>query len=1118
MNKKKRDYDVVKALNLGSDENLDWLELDEIPKTLDNPFFDIDLLNSQDILDPIEKIVYVSMTTKYLHFACKHILGITLMPFQMVALEMMWTKKMPLVVCSRGFSKCIVGDSLIRTNSGLLRIDEIISKDSIEMNKIPLDIKTQGENSFKDVEYGWNNGLTKTIKINTSYGYELEGTYNHPIRVVSDTDIIWKNMEDLTTDDYTIIDRSHYDFGNNGLDKDTAWWIGATIGDGMVCRKNKITFTNIDKELIDNWSKVAEKLSGKQVKKDGKYGYTIYGIPFSKYVNEIMGLQYKKSHFKFVPDIIRKAPKESVAAFLSGMFDTDGYCAKGVLGLSTTSLEMSKQIQTMLLCFGINSKRGEKYTNCKGKIFKSYLVSIYNSRNFNLFKKYIGFRCKRKQEKLDIVCKKSYNPNNDIIPDSMIVEKLDRLVKLYRNNNKKGGKNRRYINKYLSPSRRKYYGITYLLLEKVLEITKNESGSNEWKNVKLMLDQNYIYQKIDKIEYSEAQTYDIHIPEDHSFISNGFISHNSFLLAVYALLRMIFHPGCKIIVVGSAFRQSKIVFDYMVDIWDKAPVLRDIAGKGKMGGKRDVDRCEFNIGSSRLYALPIGTGDKIRGLRANYILCDEIAAISEEILNVVIRGFAIVSSNPIEKAKEAATVKRLKSAGLWTQETEDLYREKIGGNQIILSGTASFEFNHFYKTFRTYRQIILSRGDKGKLKEIMHGSDSDVENINWKDYAIMRVPYTYLPEGFLDSSVVAQGRANMNSDQFFREFCGIFAVDSDGFYKRSVIEAATTNRAIQIGNEDIQFSAKRIGDAGKVHVMAIDPAADSDNAAIVIGELNPSHRKVIHCWTTNRKKYVKYKHLMLSQGIEIQDDYYRYIAKKIRSLMREFNIEHIIMDKNGGGIAIAEALSSFDTCKDGEYPIYLTINREDPQPDDIKQGIHILELLVPTTDINSEANHGMLKDLQDKVLLFPMFDTIEMAKALEMDKINEIKYDTYEKLVEEIEELKNEMTTIVCTPSANLGKEMFNTPDIKQPGQKKGRLRKDRYSALLYMNYYARNKGKNEPIKIEYKSVGATRDSARITFDPRQPLYHGPGVFKLKNGMTDYGNYNGGRIVQKGGN
>lgn len=52
----------------------------------------------------------------------------------------------------------------------------------------------------------------------------------------------------------------------------------------------------------------------------------------------------------------------------------------------------------------------------------------------------------------------------------------------------------------------------------------------------------------------------------------------SFILAVYIVLRMILHQGCRICVTGASLRQSMILYEYILQIWDKAPVLQDICG------------------------------------------------------------------------------------------------------------------------------------------------------------------------------------------------------------------------------------------------------------------------------------------------------------------------------------------------------------------------------------------------------------------------------------------------------------------------------------------------------------------------------------------------------------
>ncbi len=586
----------------------------------------------------------------------------------------------------------------------------------------------------------------------------------------------------------------------------------------------------------------------------------------------------------------------------------------------------------------------------------------------------------------------------------------------------------------------------------------------------------------------------------------------SFTLAVYCLLRMILNPGYKIVIVGAGLRQARQVYDYMVFIWDRAPVLRDISGKGKTAGpRRETDRFKFEIGTSEAIAIPLGQGDKIRGLRANTVIVDETSVVPEEIFNVVVLGFAVVQKEPVDKIKQAATIKKLKSMDEWTDQMEELKLENSDRNQIVLAGTASYFFNHFYKNYKKYKDIIRSRGDQKLMKEIFAGDEELAKGFSYKDFAVLRIPYTAVPDGMLDPAIIAHAKSTLSNNQFLLEYGATFITDSDGFYKRSVLESATTNKPIMTMDGPIQFSAYKHGEKDKVYVIGVDPAADVDNAAIVVIEINKNHRKIVHCWTTNKKKFAKYQKRMADNEVEVEG-YYKYIAQKIRKLMRSFNTERIVMDKNGGGSSVAEQLALKDNCEYGEKPVYTIIDIDDPKADDIKEGLHILELVAPTNDFNAEANHGMLKDFQDKILLFPLFDTVELAKAIVQDDLirNEEQFDTYEDLVQEIEELKSEITTIVVTPSSSLGKEVFDTPSVKGEMDKKGRLRKDRYSALLYANYYARNRDKDSELRVEYRAVGGTKDS--IKNEPRisgNSMYYGPGVLKIKGnaGWLKKGNF-----------
>ena len=241
----------------------------------------------------------------------------------------------------------------------------------------------------------------------------------------------------------------------------------------------------------------------------------------------------------------------------------------------------------------------------------------------------------------------------------------------------------------------------------------------------------------------------------------------TFMLALYALLRGLFCPGSKIVIVGAAFRQSKLLFEYMETFWRNSKILQSIVGSGKhQGPKRDVDICTFYICDSVVMSIPLGDGTKIRGLRANYIIADEFASIPMEIYETVVQGFASVSSTPVEGVKNQARIGVLKSLGLWGEEDTKEQLEEIG-NQSVLSGTAYYSFNHFADYWKRYKAIIESKGNESRLQEIFQGEVP--EHFDWKKYSIIRIPYHKLPHGFMDETQVARAKATIHSSIYQME-------------------------------------------------------------------------------------------------------------------------------------------------------------------------------------------------------------------------------------------------------------------------------------------------------------------------------------------------------------
>ena len=216
--------------------------------------------------------------------------------------------------------------------------------------------------------------------------------------------------------------------------------------------------------------------------------------------------------------------------------------------------------------------------------------------------------------------------------------------------------------------------------------------------------------------------------------------------------------------------------------------------------------------------------------------------------------------------------------------------------------------------------------------------------------------------------------------------------------------------------------------------------------------------------------------------------------------MKTFPCARIGMDAQGGGVAIEEALHDPSKLEDGEHLIWPAIDYNKARDTDDQAGLHMLELAqFAKADWTAQANHGLRKDLEDKVLLFPRFDSLTLGLALDKEgkdilgsDLNPI-YDSLSECILEIEDLKSELTTIVMTQTStgSGGRDRWDTPEVKLPNGKRGRLRKDRYSALVIANMLARQMNRTLQ-SVKYEVIGG---NAKDVVGQQGNMYKGPDWF-----------------------
>lgn len=509
----------------------------------------------------------------------------------------------------------------------------------------------------------------------------------------------------------------------------------------------------------------------------------------------------------------------------------------------------------------------------------------------------------------------------------------------------------------------------------------------------------------------------------------------TWLLALYAVLRAMLTPGSKIVIVASSFRQSKLVFEYVEEFYEYSPILRAACVKPP---EKQTDRHRLRIGTSSIMALPLGNGEKIRGIRATTILCDEYASIPPEIFQVVVRGFAAVSADPIEAARRAHEEEKADKEGGSAKK----YQPGLQGNQIIYSGTANYQFNHFYKLFCVHKAIIESEfvGSADKLNTSLDIEDDDENkfegDLDYRDYAIVQIPYQAIPKGFMDEKQIAQARATMPRSLFQMEYECVFPTDSDGFIQRSVINKATPG--MPGWNAGAPFGIEKHGSDRFKYVMGIDPARKTDNFAISILKLMGNGVvKNVFCTSFNKKSF-------------------NDCTREIRKLLRTFNVVRIAMDAGGGGLAIEDNLQDPAMIPEDEQPIW----RIDDDETLKFEGLHILDMVNFTSSWLGEANYGLASDIEQQRLIFP-YRTTDTSRDEEEEDI-----------WEEIDEQKDEICMITVT-STKTGVQHFDIPELPASQQStiKQMRRKDRYSALLLAAYAARSYGV-ETTRSVYPSTG----------------------------------------------
>ena len=447
---------------------------------------------------------------------------------------------------------CILHNSRVPTSIGLYKIDKLHEL----FHKKGVRFKVLSESGIRDCTDVYDNGIADTKIVKFKSGRSVEGTYNHKFRVIRDGKIEWVRFDEMVVGDKTLMTAKESPFGNLYLDPDEAYTLGYMTGDGWVTkakRKNGYVYDSIcvmfQEEQVDVAKRIRKAFNNWfgdkfRVLKTTKLqnGNTMTDLQFrskelaTKLVESGFGCG---SENKGVPEFIFRCDRETIANYISGVFDSDGTVEKnGYTYVGMKSGSCISDIGHLLSMYGINYRLhdSDAYLNGKntGRFYELDIIGTDSYlKFFDTFKLCVDYKFSRLKVKID-KCSNGNNRNNRVlIPDG--VKELKRIDE----ENSLGS--RRVVQNFIQFRFQDNY-----TLNQLRKLDKVDDTCHEWVSqseyLRYLCDNEVFFDEVCEISDSRGHTYDLSVDEDHSYCFDGFISHNT--CSEILMLRKLYELSC----------------------------------------------------------------------------------------------------------------------------------------------------------------------------------------------------------------------------------------------------------------------------------------------------------------------------------------------------------------------------------------------------------------------------------------------------------------------------------------------------------------------------------------------------------------------------------------------
>jgi len=421
---------------------------------------------------------------------------------------------------------CVAADTRVETPNGTIRIGDLISDARPESdNPVDFDVHDRlGRPVHASMLF--HSGEHATLRLRTREGYELTGTHNHPVLCLVDMVgvplLLWKRLDEIAAGDRVLLARMDRD--NEGWlgdqERREALLLGAFVAEGWFSDRRG-GFNNLDRDyfnlVLDAYDRVvvgARYVSSRTIAS----GSLLHELDVQNLdaVREsvLAPLIGVRSEGKVVPEHVWRAGVAYKRVFLQALFEGDGSSSllprnTIQISYSTYSEQLAKDVQLLLLEFGVV---GKLCRYAKGEV-KVVITNRRDARRFLLDVGFLGAKQKKLERELAQIPRQSTALSHDHVP---------------------------YVAEYLrKDAGSKWVDKDWLRRHNVDRVERWEQGgaaimgriaSEEVRTVvEPLVSGDYYYAQVASVEDAGVQpVYSLRVDtSDHSFLTNGFVSHNT---------------------------------------------------------------------------------------------------------------------------------------------------------------------------------------------------------------------------------------------------------------------------------------------------------------------------------------------------------------------------------------------------------------------------------------------------------------------------------------------------------------------------------------------------------------------------------------------------------------